>query len=284
LNPKLNKGLLNAGKLILTGLALWLVWNKIDPEATWQVLKSLHPSPFLLALVLFNLSKIISSFRLNTYFQAGACKVGELENLRLYYVGMFYNLFLPGGIGGDGYKVYRLNKLYHYPVKALITSSLLDRLSGLVALLALTAGLSFMADNWLLMQEWNIQPLIIPALLLLYPAWWLVLRLLFRIYLRASPKADLLSLGVQFFQVLSAFALLYALGVGQAHASYLFLFLISSVVAVLPFTIGGVGARELVMVLGVQYLPVEVNTAVAFSLLFFIVTVLSSLPGVFLKH
>lgn len=284
MNPKLKKILLNVGKLALTGLALWVVWNKIDPETTWQVLKNLHPAPFLLAAVFFNLSKIISAFRLNAYFQAGSCKVNERENLRLYYVGMFYNLFLPGGIGGDGYKVYRLHKQYKYPVKALITSSLLDRLSGLVALLALTTGLSFVKNNWQLMQAWNLHLLIIPALLLLYPAWWLSLRLLFRDYLKASPKADLQSLGVQFFQVLSAVGLLFALGVEHAHDAYLFLFLISSVVAVLPFTIGGVGARELVMVLGVSYLPVEVNTAVAFSLLFFLVTAVSSLPGALLKH
>jgi uncharacterized membrane protein YbhN (UPF0104 family) len=284
LNPKLKNFLLQVGKFVLTGIALWVVWTKIDPESTWQVLKRLHPAPFLLAIVFFNLSKVISSFRLNSYFLAGACRVGEMENLRLYYVGMFYNLFLPGGIGGDGYKVYRLHKQYKYPVKALISSSLLDRLSGLVALLALTAGLSFVEDNWLLMREWNIHFLVIPSLLLLYPGWWLVLRLFFRDYLKASPKADFQSLGVQFFQVLSALGLLYALGVEQAHAGYLFLFLISSVVAVLPFTIGGVGARELVMVVGVSYLPVEVNTAVAFTLLFFLVTAFSSLPGAFLKH
>jgi len=34
---------------------------------------------------------------------------------------MFYNLFLPGGIGGDGYKIYLLNKLSNKSIKSLTT-------------------------------------------------------------------------------------------------------------------------------------------------------------------
>ncbi len=63
--------------------------------------------------------------------------------------------------------------------------------------------------------------------------------------------------------------LLNSLGVSENLIAYMALFLISSVVAVLPFTIGGVGARELVFVLGHQWFGIEQNTAVAFSLLFF---------------
>jgi uncharacterized membrane protein YbhN (UPF0104 family) len=59
------------------------------------------------------------------------------------------------------------------------------------------------------------------------------------------------------------------------------LFLLSSVVAVLPFTIGGIGARELVFIFGADYLLIDKNTAVAFSILFFIITAVSSLSGIF---
>ncbi len=52
-------------------------------------------------------------------------------------------------------------------------------------------------------------------------------------------------------------------------------------VAVLPFTIGGIGARELVFIFGANYLTIDKNTAVAFSLLFFVLTVMSSFAGAF---
>ena len=58
------------------------------------------------------------------------------------------------------------------------------------------------------------------------------------------------------------------------------LFLLSSAVAVLPFTIGGVGARELVFIFGANYLLIDKNTAVAFSILFFVITAISSFTGI----
>jgi uncharacterized membrane protein YbhN (UPF0104 family) len=64
---------------------------------------------------------------------------------------------------------------------------------------------------------------------------------------------------------------------------YQLVFLLSSVVAVLPLTIGGVGARELVFILSHEYMSIDKNAAVAFSLLFFIITALCSLIGVFLS-
>jgi hypothetical protein len=52
-------------------------------------------------------------------------------------------------------------------------------------------------------------------------------------------------------------------------------------VAVIPFTIGGVGARELVFVYAGQLLQVDIEKAVAFSLIFFLITACSSLAGAF---
>jgi hypothetical protein len=33
-------------------------------------------------------------------------KLNPKYNLRLYFLGLFYNVLLPGGIGGDGYKIF----------------------------------------------------------------------------------------------------------------------------------------------------------------------------------
>ncbi len=57
------------------------------------------------------------------------------------------------------------------------------------------------------------------------------------------------------------------------------IFLISSVVAVLPFTIGGLGAREVVSLWGAQIFGLDHTVSVMASLLFYGATVASSLPG-----
>ncbi|MGY8916382.1 MAG: lysylphosphatidylglycerol synthase transmembrane domain-containing protein, partial [Flavobacteriales bacterium] len=129
----LKKKLTTALKLVLTGLALFLVFRKIDTEQLWQITKTIHWLWLIPAALTFVISKLFTAFRLNLYFKNIDLFISEKLNIRLYQIGMFYNLFLPGGIGGDGYKVYLLNKHYQIPVKPLVQASLLDRLGGLGA-------------------------------------------------------------------------------------------------------------------------------------------------------
>ena len=74
-----------------------------------------------------------------------------------------------------------------------------------------------------------------------------------------------------------------ALGIFENHLAYLVLFLASSVVAIIPITIGGVGAREMTFLLATPYFSIDTNTAVIFSLIFFIITAISSFFGAFVK-
>ncbi|HSF55960.1 MAG TPA: lysylphosphatidylglycerol synthase transmembrane domain-containing protein, partial [Algoriphagus sp.] len=145
-------------KLLLTGLALYLVFRKIDTAQLFQLTKSIHWLWLIPAILFFVLSKVFTAFRLNLYFRNIGLHISEKQNWRLYLIGMFYNLFLPGGIGGDGYKVYLLNKEFKTPVKKLIQSALLDRLGGLVAIVFLLFGLFLIVDiqeEFLESQLWN---------------------------------------------------------------------------------------------------------------------------------
>ena len=138
---RLKNQLKTALKLLLTGLALYLVFRKIDTDQLFQLAKTIHWLWLLPAIILFTLSKVATAIRLNRYFENIGIHLSESQNWRLYLIGMFYNLFLPGGIGGDGYKVYLLNKEFKTPVKKLVQAALLDRLGGLVAIVFLLFGL-----------------------------------------------------------------------------------------------------------------------------------------------
>lgn len=268
-------------KIALTLAALYLVYIKIDLQATLTVIAQAHMGWLLLALLLFVASKVTSAYRLNRFFRAEGLLLPQLYNLRLYFIGMFYNLFLPGGIGGDGYKVYLLNKHYKHPVKGLLMSVLIDRLSGLVSLGLLAQLLFIFSTAFAELGSW--QYLIYTGLVLAYPISWLALSGFYKKYLGVFHYTNLQSLGVQGLQVLCAWCILAGLGVEAHYTDYTTLFLVSSVVAVLPFTIGGIGARELVFIYGVEFLLIEESTAVAFSILFFVTTALSSLSGAFLS-
>lgn len=268
-------------KVSVSTLAIYVVVQKIDLQETKNILAQLGIAWTLAAILAFNLSKMISAARLNRFFLTIGLRLSALYNLKLYYVGMFYNLFLPGGIGGDGYKVYLLNRLYKTKLKDLVSATLLDRISGLAALVFLALLLLLFVDLSFL-GFWIFWVLII-LLFVYYPLFYLVCRLLFRKFIGIINISNVFSLGVQGAQLLCAYLILKALSVNDLYIEYMTLFLISSVVAVIPFTIGGVGARELVFIYGANYLMIDKNTAVAFSILFFIITALSAFTGIFFE-
>ncbi|MEL7148246.1 MAG: lysylphosphatidylglycerol synthase transmembrane domain-containing protein [Bacteroidota bacterium] len=267
-------------KFVVTGLAIFFVIRTIDLHETKRILSEAKYGYLLLATLFFIASKVVSSLRLNQYFSAIDLKIAESYNLRLYWIGMFYNLFLPGGIGGDGYKVYLLNKQYRTPVKQLIAATLIDRISGLMALLFLLLVLAVFLAPFEFMYgfDW----VIYVALIIGYPIYFVFNKLFFKSFVRCIWQTSIYSLFVQGLQLICAWFILLSLEITEAQMAYQLLFLASSVVAVLPFTIGGVGARELTFILGHQYLGIDQNAAVAFSVLFFLITLVVSAAGGFL--
>ena len=276
----LKKKLTTVLKLVLTGLALFLVFRKIDTDQLWQITKTINWLWLIPAVLTFVLSKLFTAFRLNLYFKNIGVQISEMLNIKLYLIGMFYNLFLPGGIGGDGYKVYLLNKHYQTPVKPLVQASLLDRLGGLVAIVFLLLVLILPVDLTLPFASqvpWEI--LVGIAALLVFPVFWLMQKLLFKAFLPSFWKANGWSMAGQIAQLICAWFILKSLGVTENFLAYQLVFLLSSIVAVLPLTIGGVGARELVFVYAHTYAGIDEAIAVAFSLIFFLITAAVSLAG-----
>jgi len=268
-------------KFGISGGALYIVFQKLDWQTTKEVLLSAHAGWLALAVVLFAGSKIVSAYRLNIYFQCINLSLKPRYNLKLYWIGMFYNLFLPGGIGGDGFKVYLLNKQFKTPLKPLIQATLLDRVSGLMALVFLTGLGYFFLDrsslpNWLFWLD-------AAGLFIMIPLYSYLVARFFYVFHPSFWRTNMHSLAVQLMQVVCAYFILRAVGVEDQFLAYQLLFLISSVVAVFPFTIGGVGARELTFILGHQYLGINENVAVAFSLIFFLITAFVSALGGFLS-
>jgi len=278
------KTLKTALKLLLTGLALYLVFRKIDTTQLLQVVKTIQWLWLIPAVLFFAGSKIATAFRLNLYFKNIGLYISERQNWRLYLVGMFYNLFLPGGIGGDGYKIYLLNKHYKTPVKSLVQASLLDRLGGLVAIVFLLLALVLPVDLTLPAASqipWEL--LVGIAALLVFPAFWLAQKLMLKAFLPSFWKANAWSMAGQLAQLVCAWFILKSLGVTESFLAYQLVFLLSSIVAVLPLTIGGVGARELVFVYAHTYVGIDEAIAVAFSLIFFLISAAVSLIGAGVK-
>lgn len=261
-------------KIAVTVICLWYVSGKIDFEKTGIALRKADWFFLFVALLLFILSKLISAIRLNIYFRNIGIHLGNWQNTRLYWLGMFYNLFLPGSISGDAYKVILLSKRYTKPYKKTTAAVLLDRVSGLAGL-----GLILAVYGLVVLDKTGWALGLLAGALLAVAALYLIIRKIFRDFITSFAPTLFLGIAVQALQVIAVYFIMMALHIPVSNAAYIFLFLVSSVVSVLPLTIGPLGIREVVFLQGAAYLGLEKESAVLVSILFFLITLFVSAWG-----
>ncbi len=262
-------------KLLLTGLCIWYVSGKIDVAEAGLALRRAKPGWLVIAFLAFILSKCFAALRLNIYFRDIGIRLTEIANIRLYLMGMFYNLFLPGSVSGDAYKVILLGKRYQVAYKKGAAAVLIDRVSGVLGL-----GILLCFFSLYVLPDPMYRFIPAAATIAGIAGLYLLTRFFFRDFLQSYVPTLLAALLVQGSQVVCAWCILKALGIDTYENVYLFLFLLSSIVSVLPLTIGGLGARELVFLEGARYFGLEQEPAVMVSLIFYLITLLTSAAGI----
>lgn len=280
--PKtLKSRLWSIGKLLLkigaTSLLLYYVLSKINFDKIKALVEQSNPWWMVAAVLAYFVSMIISSFRLLSFFKSINLHISWKFNLRLYMLGIFYNLCLPGGIGGDGYKIYLLNKRYKQPAKKVFWAILFDRLSGFWAIGFITAVLV------ILLPQLKVPVAAAWAVFLAATAvYYFVAYKFFKDYTKHFWDAHIKAIGVQAFQVLAIIFVMISLHHVGKFAPYLSAFLASSMAAVVPFSIGGLGFREFIF----KYVVTEVfhsdgELAVVLSLSFYVISAVVALLGVY---
>lgn len=139
----LKKLLINFAKIFISIALLYFVFQKIPFREVTVLWAKTNVFYLVISAILFLASQIISTKRLELYFKANDFHLSFRSNVELYFLGMFYNFFIPGGIGGDAYKVYLLNKNFGWSAKKITSSLFNDRLSGLLAICVLILVFSF---------------------------------------------------------------------------------------------------------------------------------------------
>lgn len=280
INKQRNKTIGNALKLLLklavTGGCLWYVGQKIDWAEAFALLRQSNKGWLLAATLFFTASKVLSSIRLSAFFRCIALVLRERINLQLYWLGMFYNLFLPGGIGGDAYKGLLLHRSYpQVPGKKIAAAILLDRISGVTGL-GLLAGMCWVLLFYSQWYGWSLL-LLMPLGLWVY---YHFCRRWFPSFMPALYPTLGMGLGVQVLQMICIACIMQSIGLQEHMLAFQLLFLLSSIVAIFPFTIGGLGAREVVFLWGAATFGLVAHQAVFISLLFYLITVVVSAVGV----
>lgn len=115
-------------------LAFLLV--KADVGQLWDTIQNAKVAYLLAALAAIFGGLVFSAFRWKAYLDALEIPLSIGTLFRLYYVGTFFNAFLPTGIGGDAYKALRLGRDKESMAPA-FASVFLDRFAGVVGMAAL---------------------------------------------------------------------------------------------------------------------------------------------------
>ncbi len=277
MNPQLRKRAITVLKIIVSTVLIYFIFTKIEFKEVLRTLGESDPLFLVLALLFFVLSKVLAAFRLNLYFHQMGARLSHRSNLKLYLLGMFYNLFLPGGIGGDAYKGYVVQREFAPGSKKVISSLLVDRLSGMLLLFAYACILAMLSGNHFFQGHEILYFLAIPLGIL---GFYLVNRLLSPTTLPVFWGSLGYSALVQAAQLICALLILRALDLDQQPLEYLFVFLVSSIVSVVPLTLGGIGSRELTFLYGAKWLGLDANTSIGISFAFFLITALISFLGI----
>lgn len=273
----LRKKLITLAKIAISAILIYFIFTKVDLQVVLNTVKKTNPLYLSFAILFFVISKVIASIRLNLYFHQLDVKLTQKSNLKLYLLGMFYNLFLPGGIGGDAYKGYLIKKKFEVETKKVISVLLLDRLSGLLLLFIYACILAIVLNiDWLNNNDIPIGILSVLAVVV----FWFLNKKYFNFVLPVFWKSFSLSALVQLAQLICVLFILAALSINVDLLAYLFIFLISSIVSVLPLTIGGIGSREVTFFYGATLLALDENTSISISMVFFLITALVSLFGI----
>ena len=294
--------LLNLVKIAVSLGGLLAILLTQDLGQVFRLLRDMNWLLFGMALLLFLAGSLVRTYRWGTLVWSLGIQVSWLRLVALFFVGAFFSLFLPTGLGGDAVKMYELSRNDGKTAEA-ISSVIVDRFVGLfvlfaLAVLALIGGYRLVGSEVLVAIAGVFVACLVAITLLLQRTWietWgrrlgldrLLgrIRILRELYasIRLYRTVDLLrataaSVVWNLMLILGNYLLGLAVGI-DLSLYYYFLFIpIISVLLMLP-SVGGLGIREGAYVLLFGQVGVANSQALALALAFDLVLLVNGLIG-----
>lgn len=250
--------------LVSAGLLIYLLVFRVDLRELWDLLAQAAWGDLAAAAGLMIAGTALRAVRWQALLDALDIHVPLRRLAALYFIGAFFNIFMPSGLGGDAVKMVELGRGTGRAPEA-VGTTLVDRAMGLwvlfiMALLALPFSHQLLPDGWLLpiaaisaagvLGGWLVMgtPVIpwlggrvrLPGQAKLERFYASVSRLGYR----ALGKAALVSLVFNLLLVLFNLLIARGLGVRQPPGIFFLFTPIISLSLALPISVGGLGVRE----------------------------------------
>jgi uncharacterized protein (TIRG00374 family) len=288
-------------KILITLAILFVIARNIDLAAVLNVVRGMQTKYLLLALLMQLLSAAIASYRWYLIMQRLSFKQGPMFFLQSYLKGSFFNQALPGGIGGDAYRVLECSKLQNSR-KPAFYGVLLDRILGLIGILLLNLIANIAYPDLLPAAIFHLLNVIalggITAVIVFamlgkidrFATYKFTRHLheisadLRRVY--HDPKAialhSVISVLIHFVSMLAVYFL--GIGVGLNYGLLTFLVLVPPVMllTIAPISLAGWGVREGGMIGLFMLVGADKTLVLSMSVLYGLILIAASLPGLYL--
>lgn len=259
----------------------------------------------LLAVLMFVISNLLGAVQWHALLELQDIVLPFRQVVVLYFVGVFFNNFMVGNVGGDAVRIYDLKRLTGRGVSG-FAATFLDRFIGLFVLSCFSVVTFLCSPN--LWQAGLVLPILsLGALLCAILCFGFSGRLsdvvvkicrrflpekisgligdirdCFQLYRRAYgvlARVAVLACGVQLSRVSVYFFVGIALGQSISFMPYLTFIPLIAIVAAVPISFGGIGVRENMGAL--LFGQVGVAPAVALTMMFFgyLAGIVASLMG-----
>jgi len=288
--------LLKAG--ITLGLFYALV-TRIDLNATVGLMAATDWRSVLGIVGVMVLQAIVAVFRWYRIMISKGVHISVRRSARYFWLGLFFNQLLPSSIGGDAIRGYCLVRDGQSVGRATL-SVLLDRILGMAGLVVLIALAIPYAMN--LINNPEMQWGMMSALLVVIAGFIAILfidiftrrfsswRVMKGLTTLASDARQLLGsrqgLGLVLFSVLIHILSIVVVGMLSSALSIkvdwialTIIVPITTLLITIPLSIAGWGVREGVMVVGLGYVGIAPEEALALSILYGLLTLVVALPG-----
>ena len=306
----LRKLVLPVQAAVSVALLAWLFGRQDFRGQIVSVIFSADIRWLLVGFLLAGLVQFLCLVRWRIFLRMAGIEIRFAESASIFFAGLFCNLFLPGGAGGDVVKIGLLAARGKDVGRSAI-SVLMDRLCGSVSMVVLGAGLMSLQFSWLSQSPLVaglIRVIVIylaalsglialsvflsfPNIVAKLPERWPGRKRLVEltgVYSQCAVQwpRTLLALGIS-LAMLALFFLTYycsgrAYGLDLPPSKFLALMPAVDIISGLPVSLGGVGVRESVFVFLLGNLAsVPGPLAVSVSLCGYMMSALWGLPGAF---
>lgn len=293
-------------KILVSLTLLVLIILQVDLAQAWQHIQTLSWPFVIFSLLFYTALQWLSCWRWQIVLQSQGYQVRMRPLLTSYFAGMWLNIFLPGSLGGDVYRVYQVSQTTQDSEAALV-SVFLERFTGLAALSAI--AVMGLPPAFQLVGRWDIIALFLGAvgalvgavLLITSPTllrWaepWLMRVKLGAIAARFAKVQTLLrqfskdrpaliySMGLSFLLqlgiVLYHFLIAQQLSISVSFLALVVFIPIIVVITLLPISLGGLGLKEGLWIYLFSRVGLSSEEALLLSLTVTLLGWLLSIPG-----